>query len=478
MWNSSSIRKISIFDTLFLIAVLLGPAASYSNLYFFHLILFVLFLKSATSIWGRHQIFVPRALRWDVVFFLFFLGWYGLSILWAQDKPYAVQYCVYVGLGILTVYYTAAICRTLERLQAALWVVMGTISLQIVLAVTEGMRLIRLPFSPYSPYRWVFGREPMSFEGLSQSQVDQVLSMPTGFAGNPNNLAAFLVLVLPLFLFARRWLVAVLGAAAIYFVIDMANARAGIIGFWVVMVLGFVLYSGHRIRTVAASVSVAAAMVVGGGLPVYQFLPAEQEVFPPGSEEVLDTKEQDASSWFSNLTGNYDAAARLSQGILSGDTTGSDSVGLRIQLILNGLDALRESYGLGVGAGGSLTVQKHATSERIGDIGSMHNFWVELLVDGGVLFAALFFAWSCWLVWRLWCIGCAPREPVLKYLGEALSLGLLGFFFSAIGPSSVIYMLPMWMVIGLALSVVRLSAQEITVSKSSSSVVSAAGAAE
>lgn len=433
MSKSSLTREISIVEGIFLTAVLLGPAAAYSKLYIFHLILLVLLLTTAFAARMQGRIQVPQELRWDIAFFLFFVGWYGLSILWAQDKFLALQYCVYVGFGALTVYYTATICRSMERLRAALWVILGTVSLEIVLAVMEGMRLIRLPFSPYSPYRWIFGREPNSFEGLSASQIDQVLNMPTGFMGNPNDLAAMLVLLLPMFLFASRWWVAVLGGAATYYVIDTAGARAGIIGFWVVMALAIVLFAGHRLRT-GALVVLVIAMTMGSGLL-------------PGATKLA------------NVEAYSGAVSRLSEGLVSGAAIGGDSVGIRTQLILNGLYALRATYGLGVGAGGSITVQRNSPSEQIGGIESMHNFWVELLVDGGVLFAALFFTWGAWLVWRLWHVGRTSSDTMLRYLGQSLSLGCIGFLFAAIGPSSVIYMLPMWMVIGLALAVVWLNAE-------------------
>jgi len=428
--NTPTWLKLSLLEAIFLIAVLLGPAAAYSKLYLFHLVLLVLLAKSVPEVTLWRGKLPPRALWWDNGFFLFFLAWYVLSILWAEDRVYALQYCTYVGLGVLTVYFTVKICRTSERLRGAIWVILGTVSIEIFLAILEGMKLIRLPFSPYSPYRWLFGRQPNSFDGLAQSQINYLQGVPTGFAGNPNNLAAFLVLALPMFLFARRWWVAVLGVAAIYFVIDLAGARAGAIAFWVVMAVGIALFAAYRMRVGAIAILLAAAIFA--------------------SDMGGDSKLADYSQ----------AASRLGEGLLSGQATDGDSVGIRTQLILNGLSALRETFGLGVGAGGSLSVQIQAGDDRIGGIVSMHNFWVELLVDGGVLFAVLFFSWAGWLMWRLWQIGRWSSQVTLRYLGQALSLGFVGFFFSAMGPSSVIYLLPMWMFIGLSLAVIKLNAKE------------------
>ncbi|WP_416145274.1 O-antigen ligase family protein [Planococcus koreensis] len=65
------------------------------------------------------------------------------------------------------------------------------------------------------------------------------------------------------------------------------------------------------------------------------------------------------------------------------NSSGSEnSLGVRSGLISNGIEALIDSYGLGVGAGNSLEVQRQVG----GNILSMHNIWIELLVEGGILF--------------------------------------------------------------------------------------------
>ncbi|WP_420961034.1 O-antigen ligase family protein [Brucella sp. IR073] len=413
-------EKLPFIESLFLVAVLLGPAIAYSKLYLFHLVLLALLIRTAISLFRNGIILPPKSLRWDAAFFIFFLGWYGLSILWSPNRLYALQYCVYVGMGVLTVYYTAEICRTVERLRSALLVIMATISIEITISIMEGLRFFRLPSSPYSPLRWIVGQEPISFAGQSPRQIYDTLGWPTGFTGNPNNLAATLVLMLPLFLLTGRWWIAVLGALSTYCVVSMTDARAGAIGFAIVIALWALLFIAHRLGfygKMLLGATIIAMMIAGPALVGSHI----QALADPSRGERL---------------GSYD---------------------VRIQLIRNGLNALYETYGLGVGAGGSIAVQERAADAVIGNIRSMHNFWIELLVDGGVVFAALFFIWVCSLVWRLWGIGRSSSDHTLRYVGSALVLSFAGFSIGAIGPSSVIYMLPMWMVIGLALAAVRLN---------------------
>ena len=73
---------------------------------------------------------------------------------------------------------------------------------------------------------------------------------------------------------------------------------------------------------------------------------------------------------------------------ISGDIDLGGSIEWRRKLVENGLDALARTNGLGLGAGGTV-----ANQEIIGPVAgrftSMHNFWVELLVEGGVIFGSI-----------------------------------------------------------------------------------------
>ena len=86
----------------------------------------------------------------------------------------------------------------------------------------------------------------------------------------------------------------------------------------------------------------------------------------------------------SELAGSVEALELF----LRGDLDIGGSLEWRRELTENGLKALKNSYGIGLGAGGST-----ANQERIGPVAgrftSMHNFWIEILVEGGVFFALI-----------------------------------------------------------------------------------------
>src|SRR5690606_27985132 len=111
-----------------------------------------------------------------------------------------------------------------------------------------------------------------------------------------------------------------------------------------------------------------------------------------------------------------------------------NSVDVRAALIVDGLNALKDTGGVGVGAGGSQAILRKSSISKVAEIGSMHNFWVEILVEGGVCFAALFALWYGSFIWRLSRIGRNSTDPMLQYCGKALAVAFIGFLVGAQGP--------------------------------------------
>jgi teichuronic acid biosynthesis protein TuaE len=135
-----------------------------------------------------------------------------------------------------------------------------------------------------------------------------------------------------------------------------------------------------------------------------------------------------------------------------------NSLGERQRYILNGLEALKNTYGLGVGAG------NHGNAEYQKDIAgkspqiSMHNFWIEILVDAGIPFALFFYAWYVYVIIMLFKVfKRSYPNSIINYYSKASALSLCGFFVGAVSASSVIYDLPMWILFGFSIAVINIS---------------------
>ncbi len=141
---------------------------------------------------------------------------------------------------------------------------------------------------------------------------------------------------------------------------------------------------------------------------------------------------------------------------LSGQLDIGGSIEWRRELVDNGLDAFYNSYGLGLGAGGSV-----ANQEIIGPVAgrftSMHNFWIELMVEGGIFISILVCFWILSIIYKLFIISRTTNDSWLKYYSESLFLSTTAFIPAAIAASSTIYFFPMWIMFGLAISAILLS---------------------
>jgi teichuronic acid biosynthesis protein TuaE len=134
---------------------------------------------------------------------------------------------------------------------------------------------------------------------------------------------------------------------------------------------------------------------------------------------------------------------------------GENSEGVRKLLMQEGFKMIKETNGLGVGGGNA---RYHL--EKIGGVGktkitSLHNYWLELMVEGGVILGIVFGIWYFFMGINLFKI---MKEQMKRdnLIPLACLTTLVGFVISAIAPSSCIYFLPMYIFLGICLSVISL----------------------
>lgn len=435
-----SSKELKTSDKLFFVTLILGPAASYSVVYLFHILLAGKLAKSAGTFLMKKIVSWNKFVEFDFVFLGIFLLWYLITVVWAEDRAAALRYCVYILIAISIVLYTIRIGDTSQKLSAIVRLCAIVMGVQIVLATLEALELIRLPFSPYSPYQTWFGRQPTDLTLFRESQAEYIRQLPTGFFGNPNNLASVLVLCLPFALFYRKGIIGWPVALLMAFVIFMTGGRVALVAMIGIPVIMVFLY-GRWVSKLFLVYFLAFVVLLGGVLP--------------------ETLKDSTNSRVAEFARAGLAIQQILGDLIDDRGTGAqNSTDIRANLILNGLDALVQSGGLGVGAGGSIALQESASRETRG-ITSMHNFWIEILVEGGVVFAALFAFWYASLIWRLLQISTLTKDSSLRFFARSLCVGLAAFVLAAAGPSSIIYTLNVWLAVGIALAVIALGKQEI-----------------
>nr|MBC8344732.1 O-antigen ligase family protein [Candidatus Neomarinimicrobiota bacterium] len=314
---------------------------------------------------------------------------------------------------------------TEQKLDILFKIIGGVLLVELSIALLESFTNFRLPISPYSSLLPYFGKDPVNFSDFDNLFVYSDFRPPTGFHWNTNNLAIAMIMIMPFFLCSHQITVKVLGSLAITVITIMAASRAVFLGLIVIFCFYLLV-----VKKKIATLSLIWFVIIG----LFWGMNKLSESENPRINEIANSIE--ALSLY-----------------LKGDIDVGGSLEWRRELISNGLDALGKSNGLGVGAGGSVPIQ-----EKLGGVAgrftSMHNFWVELLVEGGVIFFSLILFWYASITYNLYKISKWKRKPAIQYYASSLLLSMLGFIPAAIAASSTIYFFPMWIMFGLSISVI------------------------
>ena len=345
----------------------IGVAVSYKSLYLFHLLLglFILYILSS------QRIIFYKLLTGYHRFIYFFSAWYFLSVFWSSNKVHALKYNFYIVFGGIA-FFTIVFFLSDKKLLRELFIMLAVLSfINIAAGVLESQTSFRLPVSPFSMILPFTGRPPLDLEGYTEVQVRYLLSMPTGFNWNPNNFAVFINMTFPFFLVSKRRAVKITGIVLCLYMIIKAGSRGNMVAFFLIFFLHTLLTSSGKINFI--SFLRTATLLLAAYFSIFHVLPAVLNMFGINSGKIYE------------LISIREAL----RAYLHFNSVKTSSLGIRSSLILNGLHALYESCLIGVGAGNSLMVQQQLGMKTL----SMHNFWVELLVEGGVFFFIPFVIW-------------------------------------------------------------------------------------
>jgi teichuronic acid biosynthesis protein TuaE len=406
-------RALRFLALLVVLAALLGPAVALPQarqVFAFRVLVAVLIFGSLTwALLTRLRLRVaPLSL---IAWLAAWLGWLLLSLLWAPDKTAGFRYLALLALMVVVLAATAYWGTTRERLRTLLVVLGVALALNLLVATAEGTLGLHLPSSVYGGQR--------------------IARFATGFFYNPNDLATYLAICLPfllvgLFLTRRASLkaLALLGLALSAYALVHTGSRVALvaIGFETLLVMA-VLFARGWVRHRGAIVVIGVALLAG-----LAFL-----AFNSSQSPVL----------------NQFRLANVSQEV--GSASGSSRV--RVTLLQLGWRvALRyDLAGAGPGNAEDLIRQQ---PDRPGDLANLHNWWMEILVDGGLPGLVFYLLFFVGLLVALWRIGRDGADDQLRYLGTAAAIAVAGYIIGCWGPSSVFDFPPMWVLFGLGLAVV------------------------
>lgn len=417
---------------LFFASSVIGLGISYSKIYLFHISLILLNLFTYIQINMNYNSYLKRVKLPNKLHYIFFamLIWYSISIMWSINTQYWLEYLFYIVCGtsisLNIVYYS----HNFNNYKKQFNTISFFFILQIIVCLFETFTSFRLPTSPYSKYRSFFGRSQADLSNFSDTAQAYISSSPTGFHGNPNNLATAMSIIFPFFLFHTNKYIKILGIISIIIIVTATGSRGNMISICLMFLVHF-LYSYKK-------------FFIGIFLLPFTFIitPIITSIIKFfGNSENIKLKELlSLPTVLSNTL--FQKASSVS------------SIGVRKQLINNGIEAFLQTHGLGLGGGGARAIQEQIGGV-VGKISSLHNFWIEILIEGGILFAVCFSIWYIYMIYSLYKISLKTRKDEIKYYASSTSLSMIGFLIGATSPSTCIYLFPMWILFGFAIATIN-----------------------
>ena len=425
-------RKNNGLLLTFIITAVIGPGVGYYKLWLFHVVLIVYLFY---VFWKLLEYPIKINKTWyrsiDIQLLFLFNIWYVCSLIWSVNFYYSARYLFYLLIGsliVLVVVFSVLDRKTYSQAVNTLVVILG---IGLVIGLFEAFTSFRLPTSPYSIYAPVFGREAGDLTALNPDTVKIILDSPTSFWGNPNHFSVAMVMAYPFLLLLRRRLFEISGLILIITAIVMAGSRGTLIAITFGIIFRLFFIKPVNLLIVLFTGFLSIPLITAG------------VTFAKKSENH-------------RIVEAVQSGAQLLSYFTEDLTDIPNSLGMRQHLIRNGLNALEGTYGLGVGAGGSQEVQERDGSVAR-QVSSMHNFWIEILIDGGVVGFILFLSFYINLMFSLFKIQRKNNDHWLGKNARILLISLFIFSVGCISASSVIYFLPMWLLFGFSIALIRIA---------------------
>lgn len=405
---------------LFIISAFFGPAIlSYSigpfSLFPFRilfpimaLVFLYLYFKDSVFTWNR--IHTKKVL----MLLLFWIIYAFLSLLWVKSISQGIMDLIFLSMGIGIIYFIVFLSTRKKHFHYLYIIWVSSFAVILGIGVINHVLKIHLPISR------IYTANPI------------YSYIPTSVFVNENDFASFISLsvffILSGILFYKNTIVRIAGILLILvsvYMLEVTSSRANILavliglGFWFL----FLTKTKLKIKLLFWS------------------------TFGAGIVSVL---------FFDKVESLFNAVVQLISSLVV--TSGSDetSTDIRINLLKNSMIFLQNTFGFGVGTGNSDVYMKNFAEYPTGNIINVHNWWIEILVNYGVVIFTLYCLFYIYLLKELYVINRdIPEQSLLKLFSVALLLAMVVFPLSSVSPSSQIALNYFWVLYGFVIAFIN-----------------------
>ncbi|MDF2037673.1 O-antigen ligase family protein [Cytobacillus oceanisediminis] len=383
-----------IFIDSFFFNVPIGPL----RITLLRLVIGVLFIIMLDQIFLKRNPLITDHIKFPLAFLGIWFYYGALSLVWTSNKGTAVKELYYFAVFLLLI---IVLIFLLQHLKSSLITKTFWISgfVLVLISVLEFKFNIHLPTS-----RFVIEAERFT---------DATASRATGFFYNENDFALYLVMIVPFYLAGLLKkpilfkLVNIGLLIAIFLITYLNDARLSVMAI-VLQILLFALISfKNLIKHGTRLFLLFSPLLLLAAAGIFYYL----------------------------------ANASLFEGIKAGQGSGF----IRMNLYLSGLYASFKSFMLGVGPG---NFQHHIYFNTLG-FTNPHNWWLEILTNYGLFIFAGYCVFFGYILIQLYLIYWSDNKK--NKLALTLFLSFIGFAIACLGPSSLFYFWPMWLLYGVTL---------------------------
>ncbi|MBD1372181.1 O-antigen ligase family protein [Hazenella sp. IB182357] len=455
-------RRIEVLFYLMVAFALLGPSVGIAitpdfKLTFFRvaflLLAGVLIIRLVTH--KKIETSDLHPVRWYFAFFGFWFVYSIISLTWVADMKMGIRYTVFLGMMLPLALSFPYFIKTEKVYWRILKILFGVFAVIAIYPVFESITTIHLPSSRH-------------FEDVGNVSV-------TSFFRNQNDLATAMTILIPFLITALyilnikiKYKVIVYGVLVFALFSLFATGSRSNTSFVLPLILlttiASVPFTVKRKQITLKNIGISivltglAIVLVSGISMVALSETAKQRI----NEKIGSTGDfiDDVRNAASNQDENY-------------ENKSGKSATERTELIFSGFEFLQKSHYMGVGAGNT-----EAWMETKGfRVVNIHNWWMEILVNYGVIVFVLYMALYLWMIWRLWKIASHKSNQVvsqaLRFGALATFISLIGFFIGGMTPSTAIHYTPMWCLYGIGLAVIVLGEKQLKQKENLSAVKNA-----
>jgi teichuronic acid biosynthesis protein TuaE len=380
--------------------------------------------------------------RWYAAFFLFWFVYGLLSLTWVVNLGMGIRYLVFLGMMLLLTLSFPFFIRTEKNYWITQRILFGVFAAIVFYGVFESITFIHLP-----PSRAELGQATVTSVFRNQNDLATCITLAFPFV-----VTALFMLKLKM---KHKIFIYATGVMSVYVLLATGSRSNTLFALPLasLVLLIVVPFAMDRKNFTMKKIGKGVAAILLGALIVQAmsilFLSEE-------AREETRTKLKGTIGFFEDIQKGSWNPEEEAQTFERGET--GESPTNRKNLILNGIYFLQKSHYMGVGAGNIEALMKEAP-KKVTKI-NLHNWWLEVLVDFGVIIFVLYMALYVWMLWRLWKLARLKTSPEISPLvrwGAVSSLAaLVGYVFGGVAPSTAIHYTPMWISYGLGLAVIVL----------------------